>query len=185
MTKLANPFDNGATIWPSSSTPPTCAIILKPPLNAPNSAAASSVAMAGPWSGDRAAKSAGGSVLPMCRSKRTAPCLKRTRTTGRPDGTVTVASSAATPTASVDTTAHGWLPAGKVVVVTAGVVVDVVVVDTVGSVWCAGGDVQAAATMLMRPTAAVIHGLGTMCTTDRGVTRSAYGRLGPLPPQVG
>jgi enoyl-CoA hydratase/carnithine racemase len=85
----------------------------------------------------------------------------------------------------VDTTPHGRLPAGKVVVVTAGAVVDVVVVDTVGSAWCAGGDVQAAATMLMRPTAAVIHRLGTMCTTDRGGTRSAYGRLGPLPRQVG
>jgi hypothetical protein len=111
----------------------------------------------------------------MCRWNRTAPDRKRTSTTGRPDGTVTVASCAATPSASVETTPHGRLPAGNVVVVTTGNGT-VVVVVVVGSAWGrgdGGGDVQAAATMLRKATAAATQFLGT----DRRVTRSAYGGL--------
>ena len=68
MTKLALPSSSGATTWPSTSTPPWAAFILKPPLNAASRNGASSAAMAGPRSWAIVARSVGGSLLPTWRS---------------------------------------------------------------------------------------------------------------------
>ena len=117
MTKLALPATRGVTGCPCTSTPPGPAFALKPPLNAARRKGVSSVASAGPRSGGRAARLAGGSEVPMWRSKTTEPASKRASVTGRPDGAENVCSSTATPATSRLTTAHGGDPAGEVVVV--------------------------------------------------------------------